>query len=40
MAGQPVWRMLGATSAGDLPAYGSGLAGETTEAKVEHAGLL
>jgi galactonate dehydratase len=40
MAGQPVWKMLDAASAPDLPAYGSGLAGETTQAKVEHAGQL
>jgi galactonate dehydratase len=40
MAGLPVWKMLGAATAGDLPAYGSGLGGTTTQAKVEHAGQL
>ncbi len=40
MAGRPVWRMLGGRSAPDLPAYASGLGGETTEAKLDHARLL
>lgn len=40
MAGKPVWKLLGAEDATVLPAYGSGLAGQTTAAKVEHAQSL
>lgn len=40
MAGEPVWKLLGATDAAELPAYGSGLAGQTTAAKLEHAQSL
>ena len=40
MAGEPVWKLLGADEATELPAYGSGLAGRTTADKVEHAQSL
>jgi len=40
MRGEPVWKLLGAGDATELPAYGSGLAGQTTAAKVEHAQAL